>query len=317
MSQTRAPRYFSIPGKVFILGEYAVLAGLPAVVATVEPRFELVEPEVHSIGENSSARFAPDSPAGRLLKFASEKLGIKFPSFDFIDSTQGGFGASTAQFALTYRALAQEAGWNAGWRNVWSLYRDLTGGGALPPSGADLIAQWQGGVSIVDASDSRDTLRCLDASTAMDWSKLLVFSATGQSGRKVPTHAHLEDLAAGGFKTGMLELASVLATPLLGGVSAIREGSPERLGKAMNDYAGELRRAGLECDETFEDRLALSKLPGVLGTKGTGALQADAILVLVDRTDDRDRQAVIRLGQARGLKLVANGLDRQIGIAGR
>lgn len=38
---------YTIPGKVFLLGEYAVLFGSPAIVAAVEPRFEMLVSKNH------------------------------------------------------------------------------------------------------------------------------------------------------------------------------------------------------------------------------------------------------------------------------
>src|SRR3954465_7430670 len=100
----------SVPGKVFVLGEYAVLADHPALIATVGPRFRT------DFGKDSGATpgapdFHPRSPAGRLLSQARAAR-VSLPSFGFVDPYRGagGFGASTAQFALLYRALAQEMG---------------------------------------------------------------------------------------------------------------------------------------------------------------------------------------------------------------
>jgi hypothetical protein len=85
------------------------------------------------------------------------------------------------------------------------------------------------------------------------------------------------------------------------------------LGHAMEDYAQILREFDLECDATFEDRQALRKLPGVLGVKGSGALQSDLVLVLMEPRSLHQKE-VIEAAAQRGLKLVSEGLTCQIGI---
>lgn len=303
MSQSIVLPSYSVPGKVFLLGEYAVLAGLPAIVATVPPRFVMkggAAPQPH-----------PDSPVGRLLHWARQ-TGLPEFSFQFQDPYQGagGFGYSTAQFAMVYLALVQSAGLEARqWQDVWKLYRELMKDEKLKPSGADLIAQWQGGVTYFDPTE----VLTMDLWALFDWSNLLIFSATQQVGRKVPTHHHLATLAGRGFPDQDLPFLSELEKVLRQGIQAIQEGEPVVLGKAMNCYAETLARAGLECEATRADRNSLSRFSGVLGVKGTGAMQSDAVIVLLRRNAE-DREEVIRTAQDRGLNLVSEGLTCQMGV---
>lgn len=319
---------YTSPGKVFILGEYAVLAGLPAIVAAIAPRFQVrVKRDEKTIGESSTA-FHADSPVGRLIEWAAGRdPRSKMFSFDFEDPyLTGGFGASTAQFATVYWAFALALGWDRSWHKVWELYRELTQSAkGLPPSGADLVAQWQGGIALVDAPHSE----CLDLWPAFDWSSLLVFSASAQPGRKVATHRHLEELAKRGFPTQdsgqNSNLISELEQSLRNGIDALmkaREGQVRGvgplLGQALNDYADVLQRAGFEASCTTEDRQALGRLPGVLGVKGTGALQSDGLIVLMDSGKGRgtpERQKVIETAVARNLSLISDGLTCQIGVS--
>jgi mevalonate kinase len=302
---------YSIGGKVFILGEYAVLAGLPSVIATVEPRFELTVVDSDSNGEAFSAH--PSSPLGRLETWA-RSTGLPPLKFQFRDSFQGegGFGASTAQFAMACMAYFQrmESG-SRRWTEAWGLYRELmTDSSGVVPSGADLVAQWQGGVVFFDPSDRH----CLDLWPLFDWANLLVFSASHQTGRKMPTHQHLETLSKMGFPQANPSLVSSLEKCLIQGISGIRENHPHQLGKAMNDYADILRQSGLESPATRDDRQTLESLPGVLGVKGTGAFQSDALIVLLEAgTPERER--IIETAVARDLRLVSDGLTCQMGIS--
>lgn len=299
-------RRFSTPGKVFILGEYAVLGGLPGLVATVPPRFFLNQTQ----GE--SQEFHPESPIARLQNWASKK-GLPELSFQFEDPLggAGGFGASTAQFAMAYLAYSQffDDDQSGRWTSAWKLYREVMASEVMTPSGADLVSQWQGGVVFFDPSD----LHCLDVWPLFDWSRLIVFSATGQVGRKVPTHSHLRGLVEKGFPQGMPQLLKDLERALISGISAVRENDVFELGKSLDDYAEALQRAGLECTATFEDRLFLRDLPGVCGVKGAGAEQADAVLVLLE-PNASNRDLIIKAAEARGLRLVSDGLTCEMGV---
>ena len=299
----------SIAGKVFILGEYAVLADRPALIAAVGPRFSLRLP-----GRNA---IHPRSPAGRLIARLKSR-GVDAPAFTFEDpyAGAGGFGASTAQFALVYQACARVAGLELTALAARALYRELMSepdtdsNVAIPPSGADLIAQWSGGVTLY--APARGSIQSMERN--WNWNNLIVFSATGLPGRKVATHEHLEKLATFGFvgATAPSRLPDALEAVLdqtLGQDAA-------KLGHAMIRYAELLHDAGLEVDAARQDRLALQDLPGVLGAKGAGAMLADAVIVLMsDDSSAEARAAVVSAAKARGLRLIADGLESQKGIS--
>ena len=289
----------SIPGKIFIVGEYAVLSGLPAVVAAVGPRFATLSGR-QSQGESEITDFAQASPVGRLLKSGSYKN-----TFHFEDPWQGsgGFGASTAQFSLVLKHLIP----GSDWKMAWTLYRKLiseNSEGKIIPSGADLVAQWQGGVQLFSPgkTDGNETTR--DVYKNLDWSRLLVFSATQIKDRKVATHTHLDTLAMTSF--------SDLGNPLMAAVNAIDQGDVAKLGQCLTNYAEALAAINLESPDAHADRLALTALPGVLGVKGAGALQSDAMIVLCDVS--AERAMIISTAESRGLKLVCNGLPYEKGL---
>lgn len=304
------------PSKVFLLGEYAVLAGSPALVAAVGPRFKL-KVSAYNEEEDSSRESSPfhrESPAGRLLKFA-ESQGLPALTMEWIDPHfgAGGFGASTAQFALLYLAYAQRANWSRRWQDVWKLYRELSSGESILPSGADLVAQWQGGVSFFDSDDSflRDVWPLFNSAS------FLVFSATQIEGRKVPTHEHLKSFAGDEGLRRLQEVSNQLQKPLISGISAVQEGGLAALGKALSEYAEVLSASGLEVESCRADRFALKALPGVLGVKGAGALQSDARVVLMDPSSAhaaQEKSDLIHAAAKRGLKLVADGLECQMGV---
>lgn len=289
----------SVPGKTFILGEYAILGGLPAIVAAIGPRFTLLP------GPGEKAPFHPESPAGKLL--GPTKFAEYFP-YAFHDPLggAGGFGASTAQFALGYRAVAQELGWSLDWKDVWKKYREVSTG-----SGADLMAQWLGGIvqCRVSAQGSPSAEIFPAPGKGLSWSDFMIFSASHQAGRKTATHTHLSALDSREFSA----VVEKLREPLDSGFEAIKTGDASKFGLSMNRYADVLREAGLEIEPTFADRRALAAIPGVLGIKGTGANQSDAIIILAN-SDSRCKERITETALARGLKLVTSGLVPEMGI---
>jgi len=309
MPQPSCKTRLSIPGKVFILGEYGILAGLPAIVGCVSPRFELRVLET----EGGKFPFNPASPAGRLLA-ALHAQGKEMGNFSFQDPHygHGGFGASTAQFALLHHAAIPSS---REFAEAWLLYRNLAQGEPLPPSGADLIAQWQGGIGVVQPDPNPSVAPTWrDVRETLDWSHLLVFSATGLPGRKIATHQHLAELAARGFPTdgAFLTLISRLKEIVLSGITALDHSRPAAFGATLLAFAREMQEAGLELPATTQDRQAIANIPGVLGVKGAGAMQADALLVWIDGPQSRD--SVIQAAQDRGLELLPQELGSERGI---
>lgn len=317
-----SPKIWSIPGKVFLLGEYAVLGGGPAWIATVGPRFWLEGAE--SAGQSLSSFgvdvrvFAPESPAGRLLSLALVR-GAERPQACFDDPFRGsgGFGASTAQFALLYRFLAETnpGHFDAGGLSCWRTYRELMGAQAsasasaspIPPSGADLAAQIAGGVCRFDP----ERPVCERQSTEFQWSNFLIFSAAWQAGRKAATHTHLAEL--GKRDVGVAEFARELSPILEQADESIASGDLLGMGRILEAYGDTLAGLGLEITRTREDREAIRRLPGVLGVKGAGALQADAVIVLIDPAR-ADVPNLVALIEHRGLRFVGTADASEPGL---
>jgi mevalonate kinase len=282
----------SVPSKIFLLGEYAVLAGAPAWVSAVSPRFEL--------RDGATTRFHPESPAGKYLagQGRSEVTG------SFVDPWEGrgGFGGSTAEFAV--------AAYQEGVRSpldAWRAYRELSRNEAPSrrPSGADLIAQWSGGTVEWDPKSEKVT----DLSAELEGFPVLIFSATHLPNRKTVTHSHLETLAS----------SSLSFESLLPSLARAREGLLTKkwteVGHAFSAYADSLAHLGLEAPVVRNERLAISRQSGVIGVKGCGSLQTDAMLVVVNSLTSPETERVIAFAADEcSLRLLARGLTREPGI---
>jgi mevalonate kinase len=276
-------KIWSAPGKVFLLGEYAVLAGGPAWVAAFSPRFSISESAFEWQGWSSSPLlFHPESPAGKFLSSRAFPLSAPLHGVDPWKGA-GGFGASSAHVVLLEKMSGTALEFNSPQlRQAWERYRGLgSRPGELPPSGADFLAQALGGVVWFEPEGFgvRQVGEILNQQKAQ--LQIRVIQASLQAGRKVATHEHLRKLSAqgGGF---LSELRQRLSPITQDGWIALHAGDALGFGQALSRYGDALAALDLEDGATRRDRQILAKLPGVLGIKGTGALQADALVAAID-----------------------------------
>ena len=291
------PGSASCPGKVFLWGEYGILAGLPAWVLAVPPRFQATWGE--QVLPESQTPFVPhpQSPLGRLLSAleqqspaSSARVAEFRKSFRFRDAHGGlgGFGGSTAELILGACALGVLSESALAGEELWGMYRYLHSTDPVLPSGADLVAQFQGGLTRVRLLDPNQVAGRLEFESLPGgtWlSGLMVFSASGIPGRKVATHRHLPELKDRGFFEPGSDLVRALE-PVLSQISKVLLNSKSSvlpdLGQCVDEFAEAIHGLGLEHPATYADRKRLRALPGVFGVKGLGALQADAVLVLCE-----------------------------------
>lgn len=267
------------PSKVFLWGEYGVLAGGEALVAAIEPSFELRP-------SSEVLHFHPDSPAEKYIKSQYPQQG------QFVDpyKGEGGFGGSTAEFALTL--------YHYGEREVWRAYRRYK---ELVPeaSGADLIAQWLGGVQRIDLK----LQTTCEVSTEWKHAPIYLFQASHQKNRKTQTHTHLPQV-----KQSDLEVIKQIQS------LAFKEKSPD-WPTLWNQYSQVLMELGLEHPQSTQDRIKFLQVPGVLGVKGCGARGSDVIMVWVNSEWDGERTELLKVAHSLNLRFLSKGLKLSRGIS--
>jgi len=176
-------------------------------------------------------------------------------------------------------------------RQNWDRYRSLN----PDASGADYLVQHQGGVLEFDPTNFELSPR--DA--ALQTIHIRVLQASHQQGRKTVTHSHLQNLTSSRLES----LLGLLAPSLERGLDFFSRGEAHGFAQSMETYGDVLASQDLEDATTHQDRRALSKVPGVLGVKGTGAHQSDALIAVVDplRLDLDHWRAVVGRLQLRDL----------------
>lgn len=288
-----AMRYqLSVPSKTFLLGEYVALKSGPALVMTTEKYFQLnAVSSVHGAMTDLDVATGihPDSPAGKLLQTALAFY--RNYSLEFVDPYQrlGGFGASTAEFIMVYALKQYVENKPIDVFAALAAYQKFAWNGqGIPPSGADLVAQFQGGICYYYKNEKECKVF---AWPFPDLAYCLI-----HTGNKLNTHLHLNQLrdfdVAGLSKIVMMGLESILQNDAQLFVAAIR------------DYAQALQAENLVAKETQVLLNAISSCPHIQAAKGCGALGADVILTVYDHSK---QSQVMAWMQSRQLNVMAYG----------
>lgn len=281
----------SVPGKTFIAGEYLILQEGKALIAATSPRFEM---EAHP-GQSGIEGFHPESPAALLLaRYPEKKQSWKFIFKD--PYKMGGFGASTAQFLAVASVVGAPLAKTA---EFLKIYRECAWNGeGLPPSGADLLGQWQGALSFFDAK-TNGLSKAKWPFADLQWTLI-------STGQKMATHTHLrslKNLNVAGMRSAFAMIESALTE---------KDQAPERKEnflQGIRDYARALHTENLTAERSAEILSALAAVPGVRAAKACGAMGADVIVTFHDANSELDSFLV-----RHGLQKIATDADLSEGL---
>jgi mevalonate kinase len=288
----------SVPGKSFLAGEYLALSAGPALLFMSEPRFHLSA----KVGTGILTGVHQDSPAGKL--WAKEKSFFSQFDIEFKDAYQGrgGFGASTAQFLAIYAVNA--------WREsvyhepqklldykhlLDTYYRYAWDGQGTRPSGADLIGQLKGSFTFFDKGQGKISIT--------NWPFENLNFVLVHTGNKLPTHEHLKTLKE--FSPVGLEKA----------FAQIQEGFDTRAENTflagIQGYAAALKELGFTCEPTLNLLSEIAAIPGVKAAKGCGALGADVLFIIFEKSQTANVVAAI---EKKGLNVMAKANQASSGL---
>ncbi len=261
----------SVPSKSFFVGEYLALHGGPVLTINTHPRFEL---SVES-GKFQNP-FHEESPAGKLI---SQNYGsLRDLSLVFKDPHhgRGGFGASSAQFAMVYAlkniqahfSLDSERFYN--WKVLLKDYQDLATNSAVRPSGADLIGQVCGKMTYFHKNQGKIK--------TFSWPFSEIGFCILRTGFKLATHEHLKSLV----EFNSAEFAKA-ALQVIDGLAKI---DSQEVVAGVQNYHRELIKQKKVAHETLVLLRNFENLEGVLAMKGCGALGADAVMLVFETCSD-------------------------------
>ena len=286
-------RYISFPGKTFLVGEYAVLEGAPAILLNTKPRFWFSFQEIGSeafsgpdkkpqqghIKEFTEQVFHPRSPAGQWLKLHPEiKQSYHVRSWD-PHFGKGGFGFSSAQFNFVY-LLSQlgnaELSSENNLSHIWQAYRSLKFDGRIP-SGADLISQWVGGVCLFSSDPFR--------TRSITWPFIDLDFFLVRTGVELNTWEHLSTLSKRRF--------SQLSCLVEKAIACMDHFDKEGFISVVDEYTVCLEEQGLVHEKTLLFLKKMKELRPVITAKGCGAMGAEVVAVFFDPKDKETVRAFL------------------------
>ena len=260
--------HVSVPSKTFLLGEYAALANQPCVLIATDPRFSLSVVTLDN--SKATCEYQCFSTAGAVSTLCNEMnqqlTGYRFTFSDPYEA-QGGFGASSAQYLLLYWAYAYLTDSPVRINMCVKTYRQHASIDNIPPSGADIMTQFNGGITVCWPQQNR-------LEKSKPWPFEHITAVLLKTRHKVATHQHLKTLTD--FPAEQLGQISKA------GIKAIKAVDQAAFIDAIKVFSAALYQAQLTCQTTQDLLEKLNDNPTVLATKGCGALGADVIIAIVE-----------------------------------
>ena len=253
----------SYPSKTFLIGEYAVLHGAPAVLVNTFPQFKF-----HIDFQESSqiCPFHEDSPAYFFMEknkefFFNTSISVRDPHQGL-----GGFGLSSAEFNCVYDLFLKKKNIRCQLDQIWKIYKSLSKG-----SGADVISQRIKGICLFQPDPFR--------AESIQWPFYDLSFGLVRVGEKHKTSMHLNEL---NFK------AFPLLTELsMKAVESMRSFREDIFIDCIKEYGEVLDQLKLVSDKTFHIIQKLKMNKDILCLKGCGAMGAEVIAVFFKKEKEK------------------------------
>lgn len=276
-------------------GEYSILKGGAALIAATQPRFEVsVE-----AGAGKLHNIHNDSPAG---VFVQKNISF-FKKFDIHfrdDFSLGGLGASTAQFLAVYVLNEYRENCLTGgerYLDHQQLLKAYTAcawnGEGYPPSGADLIGQERGYLTVIDKAAGR--------MSGHSWSFQNIGFTLVHTGVKLATHEHLKTVLNFDI-TEMQSAFSLLQLSLDQQAGLNVEEREAKFIEGIHGYAQALQKQKLTAPHSLAFLDEVRQLQGVRAAKACGAMGSDVLFMV---TNKNQTEALNKYLASKNLKIIA------------
>lgn len=236
---------FHVPGKTYLVGEYAVLAGGAALGLATRPYFKI------DYSAPEKTQLHTESPAAKLLKTQGREV-----DFQIENPYTGGFGYSAAEYWAV--AIPDILKSRPHFSEMLKEYKKNHSG-----SGVDLAFQYFGRVCLADPA--------VQFYQNFSWHFENLDFAAISTGLKVPTHEHLKELNPEILKSLPAQSEKV--------IQAFSRNREFEFLAELRKWADQLQNLGLTTDRSVALRAELEKFPSIKLAKPCGALGADVILV--------------------------------------
>lgn len=268
-----------IPQKTFLAGEYLALTGGPSLILTTTPEFVFTAKKMTNERADQVMRefwpfpFHQESPAGHWIEehwdfFKNFELQLETPTL-----AKGGFGRSTAEFLgcfLFYRHVHQLENSNLP-ELLLQKYKSYFKAGT-EPSGADLLAQFYGGLVVVEKSHVKPVV--------WPFSDKDVFLF--KTNHKVATHEHLKTIEFN--QNAMISLRALVGQML----SSLENKNWTEFLSAQKQHFQFFKQNRWVFDATQKQVQEIQSTYGDEGVlaRGCGAMGADVIAIFASKNFD-------------------------------
>jgi mevalonate kinase len=198
-------------------------------------------------------------------------------------SGKGGFGASSSEwlFSLSNSDLSEVPTPEKAKGFIASYREKFWDGTGVAPSGIDIVSQWVGRAALVDLNNDR--------LMPMDWPFESISFLIFRTGVKIPTYKHLMELEPEKLLP-LKELSEKVC-------QAFEAKDWDSFLSKMKNFDQMLEKLNLVCDTTRELKRQISQIPGIEFVKGCGAMGADTVLILIQKSEKaRILEDVAQLG---------------------
>jgi len=267
----------SCPAKTFLIGEYAVLDEAPAILLNTNPRFTC---QIKKTNKAQTIDIPKESPADQWMKKNPHDfhcVELKWTHSSHLLNNGLGFSSAMFNVLYAYSFILREGHIDhIKPQEIWRSYRNLHFDG-FKPSGADVISQWVGGLSIFE----QDPLHVETLTSYFPDLECLILKTE----ESFNTHEYLKD-----FKmTDLSDLKRISCSA----VNALKEKNQDQFLQDINNYRKKLIEKNFITEKSLKILNHIEKLDFIKAFKACGTMGAETLIVFYDKQKDEEAKSAL------------------------